>query len=101
MFQFETRGLRKSSIVLLLVPILLLSYIVALFICLWFSYTLMQDLNEFGLLYLSASLGFGYYGHKTIFPSESSGVVYPSLLSVSGVSPNNPSKKDTLKRATS
>jgi len=73
------RNLRQSPLFLALISLLLISFISAVFICIYLSFSLIAQGSNVGILFLSASVVFGFYSFKVLYLAANS-MVNPSSI---------------------
>lgn len=85
--------IHHSSLFLALTSFLLLSFVSALFICLYLSFSLINQGSNAGILFLSASIIFGFYSFKVMFPAEKNMINPPSIFGVGVSTTSSPNKQ--------
>jgi len=94
------RNVRQSPLFLALTSLLLISFISAVFVCLYLSFSLLVQGSNAGIFFLSASVIFGFYSFKVLYPAANSMVnpplIFGGLLQTSS-SPNKKLNSDAQK----
>ena len=84
---------RQSTLFLALISLLLLSFLIAVFICLYLSFTLIVQGSNTGVLFLSASIIFGFYSFKVLYPTTDKMANQSSIFGTLAQTKSCPNKK--------